>query len=180
MVYCGIDLKSCFFVAVAVAVAVCCWAVKAPAAEEELAVCVLQDFEAMRMEKQKKAKDLPKKKANKPMKEIRIGVSCCEVHIPPCTCHPLFNNVAAMCQALCDTHDLNTKLSKVKNFLGDGLQVKVSIFSRKVVTREHPLALDETTLRVLDGLESVAGPVQSVSKESSRVEFIISPMKKKE
>jgi hypothetical protein len=81
-------------------------------------------------------------------------------------------------QALCESHDLNTKLNKVKAFLSEGLQVKVSIFAKKRTQREHPLALDETTLRVLSGLESVAGPVQSVSKESSRVEFIFSPIKK--
>ena len=80
-------------------------------------------------------------------------------------------------QALCDTHDLNTKLSKMKGFLKEGLQVKVSIFAKKRTEREHPLALDETTLRVLGGLEEHAGPVQSVSKVSSRVDFIVSPLK---
>jgi hypothetical protein len=57
------------------------------------------------------------------------------------------------------------------------MQVKVSIFAKKRTAREHPLALDETTLRVLEGLETHAGPVQSVSKVSSRVDFIISPLK---
>mmetsp|Transcript_17848 Transcript_17848/g.29837 ORF Transcript_17848/g.29837 Transcript_17848/m.29837 type:complete len:238 (+) Transcript_17848:76-789(+) len=123
-----------------------------PPTNDEVAVCVLQDFKKKQMEAEKKVKAEPKKKA-KPIKQIRVG-------------------------ALCDTHDLDTKLNKVKGFLSEGLQVRVSIFAKKRTAREHPLALDETTLRVLDGLEQVAGPVQSVSKESSRVEFIISPLKK--
>ena len=89
----------------------------------------------------------------------------------------MFTHHSPHTQALCDTHDLNTKLTKIKGFLVDGIQVRVTIFVKKRTAREHPLALDETTIRVLDGLEGHAGPVQSVSKVVSRVEFIVSPIK---
>ena len=68
-------------------------------------------------------------------------------------------------------------MTKVKNFLREGLQVKLSIFAKKRIARDNPLAMDEMTLKVLEALENEAGSIQSVSKDASRNEFIVSPLK---
>lgn len=69
-------------------------------------------------------------------------------------------------------------MKKVNELLEDGYQVKVIIFATKAIMEAKPLAIDETTLRVLDILEqTVNGPVVPSSKALNRVDFILSPKK---
>lgn len=80
-------------------------------------------------------------------------------------------------QALIDTHDLNTKIRKVKECIDDGLQVKLTIFAKKPAMRKNPLAMDETTIKVLDCIEPFIGTVQPITRMPTRVDFILHPKK---
>merc|ERR1712166_1316950 len=42
--------------------------------------------------------------------------------------------------AAIDGHDLATKIRKVKEFIDEGLQVKLTIFAKKPLLRKNPLA----------------------------------------
>jgi hypothetical protein len=67
-------------------------------------------------------------------------------------------------------------MKKVNEFLDKNFQVKLIIFASRQTMEKKPLAIDETTLKVLDYLERFStGPVMPSSKSSDRVDFILSP-----
>jgi hypothetical protein len=66
---------------------------------------------------------------------------------------------------------------KVKEFIDDGLQVKLTIFAKKPAMRKNPLAMDETTIKVLDCIEPFVGTVQPITRMAGRVDFILHPKK---
>ena len=70
-----------------------------------------------------------------------------------------------------------TKIRKVKEFIDEGLQVKLTIFAKKPLLRKNPLAIDETTVKVLDSIEDFVGQVQPLVRLSDRVDFILSAKK---
>jgi translation initiation factor IF-3 len=129
-------------------------------------ICKLDSYvSVLRNIKEKESEQRKKAKANV-MKEISIGVLHGSLfpfsHSPP--------------QATIDTHDLNIKMKKVNEFLDRDFQVRLIIFASKFVMEKKPLAIDETTLKVLDYLERFStGPVMPSSKSADRVDFILSP-----
>jgi translation initiation factor IF-3 len=129
-------------------------------------ICKLDSYvSVLRNIKEKESEQRKKAKANV-MKEISIGV----LH------GSLFHFSPSPPQATIDTHDLNIKMKKVNEFLDRDFQVRLIIFASKFVMEKKPLAIDETTLKVLDYLERFStGPVMPSSKSADRVDFILSP-----
>ena len=112
-----------------------------------------------------------KKKANKPkpLKEIIVGV-CLLAYI---------RYALTMCQCLIDKHDLDIKARKIKEFLESGHQVKLTIFGKKHQLLKHPLAMDSTTLKVFEAVESFVDNVRPPSSSApNRVEFVFMPKTK--
>jgi translation initiation factor IF-3 len=133
-------------------------------------ICKLDNYiNVLRNIKEKESEQRKKAKANV-MKEISIGVS-----LPPSPPpHPPPS--VSPHQATIDTHDLNIKMKKVNEFLDRDYQVRLIIFASKYIMEKKPLAIDETTLKVLDYLERFStGPVMPSSKSADRVDFILSP-----
>ena len=116
-------------------------------------VCRLANFGHMLMEKRSKEKEKKTSQKAKALKEIYI-------------------------RAGIDPHDLGIKLNKCRDFLEDGHQVKIVLMVNKATLAGNPLALDETTLKVIESLETHAGTVQQPSQlNPMRKDFTISPKK---
>ena len=116
-------------------------------------VAKLEDFGELMLEQKKKQKT--KKAASKvhSIKEMFIG-------------------------AMISSHDLSYKLEQVKDFLATGHKVKVSVVAKKANLLINPVALDETTLKVLDALETVVSTVQQPEGSTPyRKEFVLNPLK---
>jgi translation initiation factor IF-3 len=80
-------------------------------------------------------------------------------------------------QALIDNHDLGIKMKKVRSFLEQGLQVKLTLFAKARTMVDKPFNLDQTTVKALEMVEDISGLVQPISRAHNRVEFIINPKK---
>ena len=114
-------------------------------------VCRLANFGHMLMEKRSKEKEKKVSQKAKSLKEIYI-------------------------KAGIDQHDLGIKLNKCQEFLEDGHQVKVVLMVNKVTLAANPLALDETTLKVVERLENHAGTVQQPAQLNPlRKDFLLNP-----
>ena len=68
-------------------------------------------------------------------------------------------------------------MKKVREFIEEGLQVKLTIFIKKPALRKHPLAMDETTIKVLDLIEEFVGQVQPTARIATKIDFLLSPKK---
>ena len=77
-----------------------------------------------------------------------------------------------------ESHDLETKLNKVKQFLDEGHPVKISVLGPNAILAKNPLAMEEVTLKVLEGLEDMVGSVQQSKISSNKKEFILNPKSK--
>lgn len=77
-----------------------------------------------------------------------------------------------------ESHDLETKLNKVKQFLEEGHPVKISVLGPNAVLTKNPLAMEEVTLKVLEALENMVGSVQQSKISSNKKEFILNPKSK--
>ncbi len=77
-----------------------------------------------------------------------------------------------------ESHDLQTKLNKVKQFLNEGHPVKISVLGPNAILAKNPLAMEEVTLKVLDALEDMVGSVQQSKISSNKKEFILNPKSK--
>jgi translation initiation factor IF-3 len=114
-------------------------------------VCRLANFGQLLMEKRSKEKEKKTSQKAKVLKEMYI-------------------------KAGIDPHDLGIKLGKCKDFLDLGHQVKIVLTVAKVTLAANPLALDETTLKILENLESHVGTVQQPAQSSSmRKDFLLNP-----
>jgi translation initiation factor IF-3 len=117
-------------------------------------VCKLVDVEQKRVEDIKKVK-LRKASSTKAkvMKEVFIS-----------TC--------------IDPHDMVTKVNRVKGFLADGHQVKVSVVASKADLEKNSLALDQSILKVIELSEDAVSTIQPTPSNSSmRKDFIMNPKK---
>ena len=114
-------------------------------------VCRLANFGHMLMEKRSKEKEKKVSQKAKVLKEIYIKSGI-------------------------DPHDLGIKLNKCQEFLEDGHQVKVVLMVNKATLAGNPLALDETTLKVIERLENHAGTVQQPAQLNPlRKDFLLNP-----
>lgn len=80
-------------------------------------------------------------------------------------------------QANIDSHDLEVKLSKVKEFLSSGNEVKITINSNKKLATKSPQAMDRTVLLVLERVEGLVSSIRqpAVKFAEFRKDFILSP-----
>ena len=98
-------------------------------------VCRIDDAGAKKRITEKKQKEIRANQKARSVKEMHIG-SCIE------------------------GHDLNTKLTKVRDFLESQHPVRVSFIADAKSLEKNPLSLDEIILKVLEILEKDAGTVQ--------------------
>jgi translation initiation factor IF-3 len=114
-------------------------------------VCRLANFGQHLMEKRSKEKEKKTSQKAKVLKEMYV-------------------------KAGIDPHDLGIKLGKCKEFLDLGHQVKIVLTAAKVTLAANPLALDETTLKILENLETHVGTVQQPAQSSAmRKDFLLNP-----
>jgi translation initiation factor IF-3 len=115
-------------------------------------VCRLEKYKDVLMARRQKDKEMKKSQKARSLKEMYIGVNI-------------------------DPHDLGIKLDKIKEFIANGHQVKVSLISKKADLQKNPLALDQLTLRTLDLVEPFVGAIQEPENKSSiyRKEFTLNP-----
>lgn len=79
-----------------------------------------------------------------------------------------------------DPHDLATKMNKVKEFLDDGHPVKVVVTAKRQQIKLNPLCVEETTMGVLEAIESHVSSVQQPERSSaSRKDFTLNPKSQK-
>lgn len=122
-------------------------------AKSDPPVCRLANFGQMLMEKRSKEKEKKTSQKAKTLKEIYVSAGI-------------------------DPHDLGIKLNKCKEFLEDGHQVKIVLTVTKVALSNNPLALDETTLKVLENIENHVGTVQQPpGANPMRKDFLLNPKK---
>lgn len=73
---------------------------------------------------------------------------------------------------------MDIKARKIKEFLENGHQVKLTIFGKKHQLLKHPLAMDATTLKVFEAVESFVENVRPPTTNApNRVEFVFMPKK---
>lgn len=112
-------------------------------------VCKLEKYGQLLMEKRKKAKEIKSNMKSRSLKEIFINADI-------------------------DPHDLNTKLAKVKEFLTDSHPVKIAIIGKKNTIKRNPLAVEETTLRVLEAIENQQVAIQQNDNSTPfRKDFVV-------
>lgn len=119
----------------------------------EPVVCKLDKYEDIVMELKRRAKEAKElRKLIKPMKELHIGA-----------------NIAS--------HDFESKLGKAKELLADGHQVKIVVAIKQSRSKNiAPETVDETVLKILDGLEHHVQSIQQLeSNVSTRRDLIVSP-----
>lgn len=117
-------------------------------------VCRLDNAGLKKLTMQKRIKEVKAKVKARELKEIHIGTQ-----IAP--------------------HDLETKLGKVREFLGTGHPVKVSFIALPKVFLANPLTLDQIILQVLEMLEKDGCSVQPLLTRSHlRKELIVSQQAK--
>lgn len=105
------------------------------------AVCRVEDAGKVLMEKKKKAKALRSSNRAKSVKEMVVGGGI-------------------------DTHDLEMKMNKVKDFLADGHSVRVQVLAKRGNLQKNPRAVADTTLKVLDALDGHVGQINQSNKLS--------------
>jgi translation initiation factor IF-3 len=114
-------------------------------------VCKMAIYGQVIMQKKKKSRAIKANARARVVKELLVG-------------------------ATIDPHDLGIKMKKVREFLDSGHQVKVSVVAKRYALQRNPLALDETTLQVLELVEETSATAkQQHSNSPNRREFIFSP-----
>ena len=71
-----------------------------------------------------------------------------------------------------DVHDLEVKLKKLREFIQEGLQVKLTMFIKKPALRKHPLAMHDTTIKVLDLIEGFECKVQPRARTAANRVYV--------
>lgn len=119
--------------------------------ESDPAVCKIQDYGKLVMEKSKKDKKDKVAKKSRSLKEMFVKGGI-------------------------DQNDLNTKIKKVRQFLLVGHAVKVVVLAKKDILRRNPHAIDETTLKVVEMVEDYVKTVKQGRVGSPfRTDFLLNP-----
>ena len=77
-----------------------------------------------------------------------------------------------------DSHDLATKMKRIKEFLDEGHQVKVGVTAKRKLMEKDGLILEQSTLKILELAEEFVGTITPTTSNSPlRRDFILNPKK---
>ena len=114
-------------------------------------VCRIDDSQLKKKSIENKRKEIQTKEKSHTIKEIHIGCSI-------------------------ESHDLSTKLNKIRQFLSNRHPVRVSFISNKKLLEKNPLAIDQIVLKVLEMIEKDASTVQPLPQKAQlRKDILINP-----
>ena len=116
-------------------------------------VCKVENSGLLRLEKEKKVKEIKARAKTRAVKEMHVG---CNI----------------------SSHDLDVKMNKVREFLDSKHPVKISFIGKPKEIAVNPLAVDQVIMKVLELLEKDASTVQPLrTKSMLRKDVLFSPRK---
>jgi translation initiation factor IF-3 len=119
--------------------------------DSDPAVCKIQDYGRLVMDKSKEAKEKKVSQKARSLKEMFVKGGI-------------------------EENDLKTKIKKVRQFLLVGHTVKIVVIAKKDILRRNPHAIDETTLKIIEKVEDYVKTVKQGRVGSAfRSDFILNP-----